>query len=121
MSYPGFSTTYKVQTLASVTVVLIAARPVSCPASSFVELSVLIASPNNLRLKNYNGSIAPSQLADAPARDGYSAWSWQETGGPMSLEAVRMSNPYDQTRCKVCRRSCQVKRVRPAFLTARGT
>jgi hypothetical protein len=67
MSYPGFSTTYKVQTLASVTVVLIAARPVSCPASSFVELSVLMASPNNLRLKNYNGSIAPSQLADAPA------------------------------------------------------
>jgi len=27
---------------------------------------VLMASPNNLRLKNYNGSIAPSQLADAP-------------------------------------------------------
>ena len=67
MSYPGFSTTYKVQTLASVTVMLIAARPVSCPASSFVELSVLMASPNNLRLKNYNGSIAPSQLTDAPA------------------------------------------------------
>ena len=67
MSYPGFSTTYKVQMLASVTVVLIAARPVSCPASSFVELSVLMASPNNLRLKNYNGSIAPSQLADARA------------------------------------------------------
>ena len=33
----------------------------------FAELSVLMASPNNLRLKNYNGSIAPSQLADAPA------------------------------------------------------
>ena len=48
----------------------------------FVELSMLMASANNLRLKNYNGSIAPSQLADAPARDGYSAWSWQETVGP---------------------------------------
>jgi hypothetical protein len=56
-----------VQTLTSVTVVLIAARPVSCPASFFVELSVLMASPNTLRLKNYNGSNAPSQLADAPA------------------------------------------------------
>jgi alpha-D-ribose 1-methylphosphonate 5-triphosphate diphosphatase PhnM len=75
MSYPGFSTTYKVQTLAGATVVLIATRPVSCAASFPVDLSVLMASPNNLRLKNYNGSIAPSQLADAPARDGYSAWS----------------------------------------------
>jgi len=67
MSYPGFSTTYKVQTLAGATVMLIATRPVSCAASLPVELSVLMASPNNLRLKNYNGSIAPSQLADAPA------------------------------------------------------
>ena len=74
MSYPGFSTTYKVQTLASATVVLIATRPVSCAASFPVDLSVLMASPNNLRLKNYNGSIAPSQLADALSRDGYSAW-----------------------------------------------
>jgi hypothetical protein len=67
-----------VQTLAGATVVLIATRPVSCAASFTVDLPVLMASPNNLRLKNYNGSIAPSQLADAPAapaRDGYSAWS----------------------------------------------
>jgi hypothetical protein len=42
----------------------------------FAELSVLMASPNHLRFKNYNGSIAPSQLADAPVRDGDSAWSW---------------------------------------------
>jgi alpha-D-ribose 1-methylphosphonate 5-triphosphate diphosphatase PhnM len=84
MSYPGFSTTYKLQTLASATVVVIATRPVSRPASSFLELSVLMASPNNLHLKNYSGSIAPSQLADAgePARDGCNAWSWQEIGGP---------------------------------------
>jgi alpha-D-ribose 1-methylphosphonate 5-triphosphate diphosphatase PhnM len=67
MSYPGFSTNYKVQTLAGATVVLIATRPVSCATSFPVDLSVLMASPNNLRLKNYNGSIAPSQLADARA------------------------------------------------------
>jgi hypothetical protein len=66
-----------VQTLAGATVA-IATRPMSCTASFPVELSVLMASPNNLRLKNYNGSIVPSQLADAPARDGYSAWSSHE-------------------------------------------
>jgi hypothetical protein len=55
-----------------------------------VELSMLMAPPNDLRLKNYNGSIAPSQLADAPARDGYSAWVMARDRWPMSLEAVRM-------------------------------